>query len=262
MCGIAAISIAQKDKEVDPTRLTAALLIALEARGRDAAGVAWNDRDGKTFYFKGAMPGHQLAKQIDLTNAQDILIHTRWATKGTPANNVNNHPIDVGGLIGVHNGHCVNDNALLSECVGYERIGQVDSEAIFAYLAFGPKNKKISERLGDIAGGAAIAWLRSYKPEAGLNVARINSSPLWFANTNGGTFVAASTNYHLLAATKSCGLKVWGLESMPEGVRAIVRNGRLESWLPFTPKHHATPTRNEVLAAYNTRSLFETQKRA
>lgn len=64
-----------------------------------------------------------------------ILGHTRKYTLGSPMNQLNNHPIMVGNIIGIHNGGVDNHHRIFSKHKTFNRIGEVDSEAIFHLLA-------------------------------------------------------------------------------------------------------------------------------
>jgi len=69
-------------------------------------------------------------------NARMSLGHCRKPSTGGGASaddNVNNHPIKVGDILGVHNGTLLNDDEIFKN-LGCKRDGNVDSEAIFRLL--------------------------------------------------------------------------------------------------------------------------------
>lgn len=77
------------------------------------------------------------------TLVRSVLGHCRKKTKGTETNNNNNHPIIVGDIVGVHNGGVDNDAKIFDlHKNDFERIGEVDSEAIFQLMnLLHPKDK-------------------------------------------------------------------------------------------------------------------------
>lgn len=88
-----------------------ALAAASEARGTDAAGIAYN-AGGKLHVYKRPLPGHLLRFHIpDCTRA--VMGHTRLTTQGDQKRNYNNHPFKAraGGLSFAlaHNGVIHND---------------------------------------------------------------------------------------------------------------------------------------------------------
>lgn len=222
MCGIGAFQIAEG--ECDPAMVARVLLRLLEVRGKDASGVAWHDNNGETFVRKGAVAGKELARVLDKTIGNTGIVHTRWATQGSPSNNNNNHPIDVGGIVGVHNGHISNDNALLAKCVDYKRQAQVDSEAVFAYMAHGKKETALVDRLAEVRGNAALLWLRSYDKQQRLYAVRLTSSPLWFGQTAKGSIVFASTEAILKETAKRCKLVFEYTYEMKQGEHVMAQD--------------------------------------
>ncbi len=145
MCGIAAVLLYPTER---PPEMWAEIrrsftdnLLFNEERGREASGVAILKRNAPAAVFKSPIPASEFVKRpfytqlLDSIDAQTTLIlgHTRRPTKGSVTNGSNNHPIQAGDVIGVHNGHINNDDKLFAEC-DCEREGQVDSEIIFRLL--------------------------------------------------------------------------------------------------------------------------------
>lgn len=98
--------------------------------------------DGRVDLLKKPIPACQF---VELPEYKDLLAspgqqttlilgHTRLPTKGDPACERNNHPIQAGPILGVHNGQIKNDDALFAK-FGYPRQAEVDSEIIFRMLA-------------------------------------------------------------------------------------------------------------------------------
>ena len=235
MCGIGAFQIV--NNEVNPATVAKVLLRLLEQRGQDAAGVAWHS-NGDTMICKDNCAGKVLAQRLTKDVGTTGIVHTRWATQGSPTIAGNNHPIDVGGLVGVHNGHISNDNALLKLCVDYKRQAQVDSEAVFALLEHAPETWTLAQRVEQVRGNASLLWLDSYDETETLHAARLQSSPLVFGQTVAGSIVFASTPAILKETAKRCELEFEYIHEMAEGTYVKVRAGRVCDFmeLPLPPK--------------------------
>ncbi len=145
MCGLAAILLHPQERPAGQWQAIKELfthnLLANEERGQAAAGLAIVRVDGQAAMQKLASPASQFIATTEYCNLLDrldarttlLLGHTRYPTKGDPANNANNHPIQVGPIIGIHNGQVTNDDAMFA-LRGYPRQAQVDSEIIFRLL--------------------------------------------------------------------------------------------------------------------------------
>lgn len=223
MCGICGFSGSQRE-QIDARALARHMLLGIEERGRHATGVAW-DNDGQTWLDSQAIPASAYVRHLPLDAGTKTFIgHTRWATQGSPQNNDNNHPIDVRGIVGIHNGCIMNDDELF-EIIGPEkRIAQVDSEAIFAYLVH--SGLDTTEALGHLSGSAAIAWYDVRDPDL-LHLARVSSSPLILGETDGGSLLFASTESCLNKSAKAMGLELVSVTSTPEGTYLQVRGGEV-----------------------------------
>jgi glucosamine 6-phosphate synthetase-like amidotransferase/phosphosugar isomerase protein len=230
MCGIGAWQLSPTETEFTASEIATVLLRRLSVRGRDAAGLAWHEGDGErpdTFVSKADISGAQFGKFVEKNLGATGICHTRWATKGDPKFNVNNHPIDADGIIGVHNGHVSNDDQLIKLCDGYTRKGKVDSEAAFAMIGHGPKSLGLFGKLKLIKGSAALIWLNAYGPNRYLHAVRITSSPLWFGQTIAGSVILASTEDILRASAKEVGATLDFVYEFDEGEYARFKDGRL-----------------------------------
>lgn len=142
MCGLVGALLKPGVRTADAWRtildVTTANLIANEERGREAAGIAVIQRDGRYFIFKQPvtvsklveMPGYQQVLETVGPETVCMLGHTRWPTKGSRWQNVNNHPLEAQHVVGVHNGQIKNDDQLFT-ALALPRAGEVDSEIIF-----------------------------------------------------------------------------------------------------------------------------------
>lgn len=243
MCGIAGVSL-HPNENVNATDLTRALLLGIEERGWHATGVAWADTDGDVWLVKDAVTASEFVKSDHApADTRTVLAHTRWATKGAVENNANNHPIDVGGIVGIHNGCLSNDDELFAKLGKDKRIAQVDSEAIFAHLLH--SGLSTADALQDLRGSAAIGWLEVEDGNT-LHLARVSSSPLVLAFTDKGSLLFASTAKALTNAAVLTGLTLVGDPvSVPEGTYFQVRDGKVVAHDTFTTQGHRTLTSME-----------------
>jgi glucosamine 6-phosphate synthetase-like amidotransferase/phosphosugar isomerase protein len=124
MCGLVGILFGTKRRRMDERAHLAEVFTRLlelsEERGPHATGVAWVNRDGEHALLKHPLPARvftllsgypELLAEID-NRATILMGHTRWRTRGSEANNRNNHPIRAGDVLGTHNGTIVNAEAL------------------------------------------------------------------------------------------------------------------------------------------------------
>jgi len=142
MCGLVGALLKPEQRTPDAWRtildVTTSNLIANEERGREAAGIAVIQRSGRHFVFKQPvtvsklveMPGYK--EVLDTVGPETVCIlgHTRWPTKGSRWQNVNNHPLEAKYVVGIHNGQIKNDDQLFT-ALELPRAGKVDSEIIF-----------------------------------------------------------------------------------------------------------------------------------
>ncbi len=146
MCGIATISIGRKCRGRIPYKMLRGLareiLIELEPRGFDAAGIAVINDLGTapSVAFKKPLRPSRLVvrpKFDEILSSIDrhtnfILLHARATTIGNTEVNYNNHPIFAPPIVGIHNGTLFNHEDLFKEfSKHFEAEGDVDSEIIF-----------------------------------------------------------------------------------------------------------------------------------
>ena len=229
MCGIAGFSISTKDRgKIKSRNLAEKLLLEIVVRGEDATGAAWTevaDDKANVFYSKEAMPAEEFVEYLDMMPlfTRTAILHTRYATKGSPNNNDNNHPIIIPNkIVGVHNGVITNDDELF-DVNDWERIAQVDSEVIFQMIA--NSEEPLTELL-ELFGRAAIAWLDVDDPET-LHLARLRGSPLFIGHTYGDSLIFASTESLLKLAVSEARLTLKTIWEVPEMLYIKVQGGKV-----------------------------------
>lgn len=239
-----------RGRRINTRRLAQALLLGIEERGTHATGAAWRDAAGDPVIQKRDVAATQFVRGLSIPRrAQVAVLHTRFWTQGSPTNNDNNHPISTGGIVGVHNGAVWNDDELFYDMgINDRRKGAVDSEAIFATLAYGveeyseknrltrvPDAKTTTDLLEVIEGPAAIAWLDNQDPADVLHVSRIWQNPLVWGQTAAGSFVFASTEEALLRACLAARVELVHMEEMKDGQYARIKSGRVTDFADFIP---------------------------
>jgi amidophosphoribosyltransferase len=127
--------------------LATELMNITEERGKDASGLAATFDNGEFAIIKSGMPSPQMMTMFDEksgktyknflklcrengSNVRSFIGHCRKASVGNTWDNVNNHPIRIGDIIGVHNGTLKNHDRIF-ELLKIKRDGDVDSESIF-----------------------------------------------------------------------------------------------------------------------------------
>ena len=142
MCGQVGLILGRKRRTqadlADLRILFELLLLHSEARGPHATGLAWLKVNGDYRIFKEPRPAHDLVDRGPFRQALAevdakttvLMGHTRWSTRGDPANNHNNHPLRAGAVIGTHNGTLYNADHLFRR-FGLPRHAEVDSELLF-----------------------------------------------------------------------------------------------------------------------------------
>jgi len=183
------------------------------------------------FMAKEPVSAYRFAPTLNLEGARTAILHTRWATKGATTNNLNNHPIDVHGIVGVHNGVLNNDDAIF-DLLGSERFGEVDSEAAFALLNHA-NELSVTDRLTLLDGSAALAWLTvddEGKSDRVLHLARVRHSPLWLGQTAAGSTVFGSTLRTIQAGASAMKATLVFQHVVEEGTYIQVRRGVIQEW--------------------------------
>jgi glucosamine 6-phosphate synthetase-like amidotransferase/phosphosugar isomerase protein len=151
------------------------VLVETQDRGHHATGIAHFRRDGLFYETHKSAVSADMFVTFDETyesianNFSDdtsvVISHTRYYTKGKPDNNNNNHPFDIGNVVGVHNGTVANDDDLFKKFESnFTRNAEVDSEIIYQLINFYNQNEITYEGLKEalekslIRGGFALAF--------------------------------------------------------------------------------------------------------
>lgn len=163
MCGIVGAMIfdkletkaAEKIRQEAMIYITTQLLQATVDRGKDATGVSLLWADGNYTGLKMGIPAPDFISRFGGTEKdfegilklwreypkllKVFLGHCRKSSIGNSYDNKNNHPIQVGDIIMVHNGTLTNHDTIF-EKLDCKRDGEVDSEAIARLLHTYTKN--------------------------------------------------------------------------------------------------------------------------
>jgi glucosamine 6-phosphate synthetase-like amidotransferase/phosphosugar isomerase protein len=121
------------------------LMVETMDRGEHATGLASFKRDGSFELHKKDINAdkmttddekyREIVANFDGENTSVVIAHTRYYTKGKPSNNNNNHPFEIGNVVGLHNGSAKNDDWLFGKYKeNFTRIAEVDSEIIFQLI--------------------------------------------------------------------------------------------------------------------------------
>jgi glucosamine 6-phosphate synthetase-like amidotransferase/phosphosugar isomerase protein len=229
MCGISGFNRANKSSIPDAREMMRNMAIAIEPRGHHATGFAWPDAIGHPMYSK--LEG-RASKVVDLfplpTGMRAGIVHTRFATQGSPSRTENNHPVIGPGIALVHNGCIDNDDDLFAMMPWYNRLGEVDSEAAVALIASYRRlgAKHVTEVLELIEGSAALAWIDSDHPDE-LHLARLSTRPMAIAWTRRGDLVMSSTELTLQQAMKRTNVYIGKTRPVTEGTYLRVAHGQI-----------------------------------
>ena len=141
MCGLAGMMVSPRPRtdaqRYELVRATGKLLIASEARGIDAAGIAGIGPDWYALAKRSGLASQLVADGALLRVSREfragisvLLGHTRWATRGSSENRFNLHPFRCGPVVGTHNGTVHNADELF-DAHRFPRMGETDSELLF-----------------------------------------------------------------------------------------------------------------------------------
>ena len=232
MCGIAGYSLRARS-DIDRTLAAQALLAAIAERGADAVGYAYRaPADMYVTVVKQRTPASQLLDRMSVpAEANQLLVHVRDYTKGHPSIAANNHPVQHGPIVGIHNGIILNDDELLGclDCARAQPSMTVDSEAIFAIAAHSRNDARALEQL---RGAMASAWL-DQRERGAVYLARGAGRPLWVGEGHESVFFA-STEHALEVVERYCRLKLRKYE-VQEGTQLVLNEGAVARKEQFRP---------------------------
>lgn len=194
MCRIFGISYGDVPESIGANEIAATLYPALVHQGPHAWGwMAYEPAAHDAIrFFK--TPGRcdttkSRVKQLSQipTNPMWLVGHLRYATHGGPQQNLNNHPIPHGHIIGIHNGVLRNHRDILKVTGRENDKSVVDSEAIFAAVnKWGPV-----KGLAKIRGDMVTVWADDRKPER-LFLGRSWGRQVSIGRTTKGNIIFAS----------------------------------------------------------------------
>ncbi len=164
MCGIiGSLSFNGLDGKDEKVRQEAIIFLMTEllymthTRGKDATGISALFADGNYLGLKMGVPSPEFIsrfgdKETDYDGFLKVIRrarsplktfvgHCRKGSVGAADDNVNNHPIKVGNIVGIHNGTLTNHDKIFTK-LKCGRDGEVDSEAIMRLLYFYTKSGK------------------------------------------------------------------------------------------------------------------------
>lgn len=190
MCGIAGFHRLGDTRIEKLDKLATNLLLAIENRGRDAAGYVAVMDSGKVQLEKTVGCASTFTKKRGRINesARSVLLHTRFKTTGTK-DAMDAHPHASGSIAAVHNGTVYNADEIF-RVFDLPRRATVDSEVIPALVHYAGWNQT-EHALGLLNGGAAVAMVNTEKPDE-MILACIRYFPLCYAEV-GGIVIFAST---------------------------------------------------------------------
>ncbi|MGW1616030.1 class II glutamine amidotransferase [Streptomyces sp. NPDC002285] len=240
MCGLFGVI---RNQTCDPTRATimcAALGQMAEERGKDSAGLAFatgetqqlnrrpvnNRRDvtaggWRTVKGPGRFRDVWKSAYISALDAAPVALgHTRWATQGRTTL-VNSSPLQVGQLIGTHNGD-VDAWRLRAEYDLPRATGETDTEVLYQALdQAGGIIMPTLDVLESTVGRAALVWTDRRWPQL-VMLARTAVSPLSVAVDTDGNLYWASNPGWFRKAARAADVTIKKILMVPEGTLMMV----------------------------------------
>jgi hypothetical protein len=192
MCGIIGVIYGPDGPEAEewtPSEFAQMMFPAIVRRGPHAYGWMYS-RNGEitTHVAKGRCDTKRAIRSMDIPDdVQWMVGHVRWATHGDPANLLNNHPIEHGDIVGVHNGVIYNYKDILAETGRVNEAREVDSEAIFAAVNKWGHQSGLKRIKGDM-----VAVYADKRFPDSLRIARTQGRPLVMCKTPTGAVFFAS----------------------------------------------------------------------
>lgn len=220
-------------------------------RGTDAAGWAAAYDKPQEFKGKSSRLWHAKASGRGDQNLLDpkspyypeavprsMIVHTRAGTRGSAANNENNHPVVCDHILVTHNGTVSNHHMFRRKHDAVIKTLDVEPDvdsfvlSLLIYTNF-PNWQTIEDTaelirsgLGEIEGPYAFAALNSHQPEW-MMLARGRSSPLVMAHHQQRGFMYASESDAIMAALDEIGHDGWKVKDIDEGRLFVLYKGQV-----------------------------------
>ncbi len=187
MCCIFGIGLLQGHKLESESTLIGVisrLFKEAESGGRRASGISIM-REKSVHVLRRPIPASKFISTTEYLNfmtdnlklhdeenrVMSVIGHCRLPTKGSPENNLNNHPQVIGNIIGVHNGVIGNDDELFDSFSALvDRKAEVDTEIIFQLINHFNKSQNsrtidaIKKTTPYLRGGYACAMHNTKQP--------------------------------------------------------------------------------------------------
>lgn len=222
MCGIFGITLKPNYgfSEEFVKEIANELFILSETRGKEAAGIAFNDGN-KINVFKEAVPPSEFInndnylstfnssiKQFknnkkynnNIDTSFSLIGHSRLVTNGFQCDEKDNQPVIISDIVGIHNGIITNENSLWEKHKDLNREFIVDSEVIFKLFSkYLNQNKSTKESViktfSELKGSASIAAFGT--KSKWLTLATNTGSIFYIINNEKSFFAFASEKYIL-----------------------------------------------------------------
>ncbi|QDU88385.1 Glutamine--fructose-6-phosphate aminotransferase [isomerizing] [Pirellulimonas nuda] len=163
-----------------------------QRRGPHAFGFAWVDARGRLKMFKRTGKISDYIGCLAMAHDARMLIgHCRYATHGSPSNNLNNHPFACDGGWLVHNG-VIHQHEELNEGYMLSPTTQCDSEtlALLVEELDGTMLQRVA-KAAKLCGGAPLATMALWRNPLRMVVLRSGTQPLHTGSTREGTYLAS-----------------------------------------------------------------------
>jgi glucosamine 6-phosphate synthetase-like amidotransferase/phosphosugar isomerase protein len=184
-----------KNNEGPDVELLGRIARVTQRRGDHAFGFAWIDGRGRLRSYKQrGRIGDYLALLDMVRDARLLIGHCRYATQGTPDDNMNNHPHPADGGWIVHNGMILNYGALLRR-YDLQTSSECDSE-VLGLLIENSGRESLAERCVDAVGRVSnnALVLMGLWSRPGRMVAVRRGNPLHTGTTGDAIYLASLTD--------------------------------------------------------------------
>lgn len=213
MCGIAGVVRLGKQPLSEAT--IALLLTGNEHRGNDASGIVLAREDGSLLTFKADIPAWKFVSSNEYkafmsknftADIWGVAVHARLATKGSPRDNKNNHPMFAGQAALVHNGIIRNDDFIFDK-EKMERHAETDSDVLRGLVDKYGLTSKCLKAMSSLAGSAACIAFHPKYPKK-VMICR-SGNPLVLASNN--DWLMFSSEKNTLYKANRIFRKRWGI---------------------------------------------------